>query len=57
LKPTAEARKSCLRLLIEDAKTDWSLANKRGQKPDDFQELKDLRRELESVAETSENGN
>ena len=42
---------------MEDEKTDWSLTNKRGQKLDDFQELKDLRRELESVAETSENGN
>jgi hypothetical protein len=57
LKPTAEARKSCLRLLIEDAKTDWSLTNKRDQKPDNFQELQDLRRELESVRETPENGN
>jgi hypothetical protein len=42
---------------VEDAKTDWSLTNKRGQKPDDFQELKELRRELESLQEASENGN
>ncbi len=42
---------------MEDEKTDWSLTNKRGQKPDDFQELKDLRRELESVRESPENGN
>jgi hypothetical protein len=42
---------------MEDEKTDWILTNKRGQKPDDFHELKDLRRELESVQETSENGN